>query len=86
MNRALLTSALLASVFLAACERSVVVTPPAPVIAVPGPAGPSGATGATGNPGSQGNQGNQGNDGLTGATGKPGNTTTIIVVPTGPAN
>ncbi len=71
MNRALLTSALLATLLLAACEKPVVVNVPAPVVGVPGPMGP---------------QGSPGNDGTTGATGKAGDPATIIVVPAGPAS
>jgi hypothetical protein len=71
MNHTLLTSALFASFFLAACDRPVVVNAPAPAVGVPGPMGPQGA------PGSEGN---------TGATGKTGDATTVIVVPAAPAS
>jgi hypothetical protein len=76
MNRLLFTSAFFASLFLAACDKPVVVNTPAPVSGVPGPMGPQGAPG------------NQGNDGTTGATGKTGDSTAIIVVPaaSAPAN
>ena len=77
MNHSMLIPALLASLFLVACDRPTVINVPVPV-AVPGPAGPQGATGAQGD---QGNQGNQGNEGNKGATGKPGEGTTVIVVP-----
>lgn len=79
MNRTLLTSLLLATLSLAACDRNpTVVTVPTPV-AVPGPAGATGATGATGTTGSTGNTGD------TGATGKAGTGTTVIVTPPAPA-
>lgn len=66
MNKALLTSAVLAALCLAACEKPTVVNVPAAPAAAPGPAGPTGATGATGSQG---------------ATGKPGEGTTVIVTP-----
>lgn len=78
MNRLLLTSALLATVFLAACEKPVVVNVPAPPVGVPGPMGPQGAPG---NQGNQGNDGTTGNTGNTGATGRPGDPATVIVIP-----
>ena len=66
MNKSILAAAVLATAFLAACDRPTVVTVPTPV---PGPAGATGATGATGSTGS------------TGATGKTGSGTVIIVTP-----
>ena len=59
MKYALLSAALVATLGLAACEKTV-VAPPAPavaapaVIAVPGPAGAPGADGATGAKGKDG--------------------------------
>ena len=76
MNKSILAAAVLATAFLAACDRPAgptVVTVPTPVVTVPtpvpGPAGATGATGATGDTGS------------TGATGKTGSGTVIIVTP-----
>lgn len=65
MNRSILMSALLASLFtlsLAACDKPTVVNVPA---AVPGPAGPQGATGDQGSKGATGNQGTKGETGTT---------------------
>jgi Collagen triple helix repeat (20 copies) len=78
MNRLILTSALLATVFLAACDKPVVVNVPSPPVSVPGPMGPQGAPG---NQGNQGNTGITGDTGSTGATGRPGDPTTVIVIP-----
>lgn len=72
MKRLILIPALFVTLFLAACDKPVVVNVPAPPVGVPGPMGPQGAPG---------NQGNQGNDGSTGATGKTGDPATIIVIP-----
>ncbi len=69
MKRSTLTLLCLAAAALAACDRQPVVMPPAPTVAMPGPAGPAGATGATGSTGEPG------------ATGVPGSGTTVIVVP-----
>ncbi len=66
MNRSILMSALLASLFtlsLAACDKPTVVNVPA---AAPGPAGPQGATGDQGRKGATGNQGTQGETGKSG--------------------
>lgn len=74
MKFSLLLAALIATLGLAACEKTV-VTPPvaAPVVVVPGPAGPAGATGATGATGSTGSTvAVPGPTGATGATGAPG--------------
>ena len=79
MNKSILAAAVLASAFLAACDRPTVVTVP-----VPGPAGATGATGATGSTGSTGSTGYTGatgDTGNTGATGKTGSGTVIIVTP-----
>ncbi len=75
MNHTLLISALLATLSLAACDKSTDVTVPATPVAVPGPAGPQGETG------SQGATGYQGETGSQGATGETGDKTTVIVVP-----
>jgi hypothetical protein len=85
MNTLHLTAALLTAMALVACDKQpVVVTVPAPPVAVPvpGPAGPPGAPGA---PGASGIEGSQG---VPGATGKPGEGTTVIVMPpaSAPAN
>jgi len=78
MNHALLISAVLATLSLAACDRPTVVNVPATPVAVPGPAGPQGETGSQGATGYQGSEGVQGE---TGATGETGGETTVIVVP-----
>lgn len=80
MKHTLLLAALLATLGLAACDRTV-VTPPT-TVAVPGPAGATGATGSTGSTGSTGNTGATGASGAgvavpgpagaTGATGATG--------------
>jgi len=75
MNHALLITAVLATLTLAACDRPTVVTVPASPVAVPGPAGPQGEAG------SQGATGYQGAEGVQGETGKTGDGTTVIVVP-----
>ena len=97
MNRSILIPALLATLSLAACDKPTVVNVPATPVAVPGPAGPAGATGSQGETGYQGDTGRQGatgvqgetgyqgNDGSQGATGKTGGDTTVIVVPSTPA-
>jgi hypothetical protein len=69
MNRSILTSALLGTLSLVACEKPTVVNVPATPVAVPGPTGPQGATG------------DQGTAGTAGAPGKSGDSTTLIVVP-----
>ncbi|WP_291013021.1 hypothetical protein [Hydrogenophaga sp.] len=80
MKHSIALTALLATLFLVACDRPAVVAVPVPV---PGPAGPQGATGetgSTGNTGYTGSQGNTGETGGTGATGKTGGDMTVIVV------
>jgi len=72
MKYSILLAALLATLGLTACERTVVTPAPA-VVTVPGPAGPSGATGATGAAGETGS-GTTGATGATGATGYSGAT------------
>jgi hypothetical protein len=92
MKLALLLTAVLSTLALAACDREPVVvnTPPA-TVAVPGPAGPAGETGATGAQGSTGNTGNAGDTGSAGAQGeagekgRTGGDTSVIVVPAPPA-
>ncbi len=90
MNHALLISAVLATLSLAACDRPTVVNVPATPVAVPGPAGPQGEAGSpgatgyqgeTGRQGATGYQGSEGVQGETGATGETGGETTVIVVP-----
>lgn len=61
MKYALLSAALVITLGLAACERTVVTQP-----------GPTGATGATGSTGSSGSSGATGATGATGAAGKTG--------------
>lgn len=65
-------SSLLMAATLGACEKPTVVTPPAAVVTVPGPAGPPGATGLTGAAGASGATGLTGSTGYTGATGATG--------------
>ena len=73
MKNSLLLAALIATLGLAACEKTVVAPPAtAPVVVVPGPAGPAGATGATGATGST--VAVPGATGATGATGAAGAT------------
>ena len=82
MKKLILPLALLGSIGLSACERTVVtppqpavVTPPAVVSVptpVPGPSGPPGPQGATGAPG------------VDGAPGKTGDT--VVVVPPSKSN
>ena len=60
MKYALLSAALLATLGLAACEKTVVAPPTPTIIAVPGPAGAPGATGATGATGTDGAKGKDG--------------------------
>lgn len=95
MNHTLLISALLATLSLAACDKSTDVTVPATPVAVPGPAGPQGETGSqgatgyqgeTGSQGATGYQGTEGVQGETGETGETGDKTTVIVVPAEEAN
>jgi len=81
MNKIIPAAALLALLGVGACERPVVVVPPAAEPGPPGPAGPAGAQGETGYQGNQGNQGAEGIPGATGETGKTGDGTTVIVVP-----
>ncbi len=98
MNNSILTTALLAALFLSACDKTpVVVNVPAETVVVPGPAGPAGKAGEqgvdgnkgdkgnTGNTGVQGNEGIQGDTGQAGETGKSGDTTVIITPPAEPA-
>jgi hypothetical protein len=54
MNRSIMTSALLATLSLVACEKPNVVNVPAAPVAVPGPPGPQGTTGDQGAPGKSG--------------------------------
>ena len=63
MKYALFTAALVMTLGLAACEKTVVTQP-----------GPAGATGATGSTGSTGSTGAAGAAGATGAEGKPAET------------
>jgi hypothetical protein len=63
MKYALLTAAIVMTLGLAACEKTVVTQP-----------GPAGATGATGSTGSTGSTGAAGAAGATGAEGKPAET------------
>ena len=101
MNNSILMTALVAALFLSACDKTpVVVNVPAETVVVPGPAGPAGKTGEqgvdgnkgdkgnTGNTGVQGNEGVQGDAGQVGETGKSGDTTIIITPPAeaAPAN
>jgi hypothetical protein len=87
MKYSILIAAMLATLGLTACERTVVTPTPAVVtVPVPGPAGPTGATGSTGSTGATGSSG--GATGATGATGAAGATgatgatgDTVIVVP-----
>ncbi len=82
MKYSILLAALVATLGLTACERTVVTPTPA-VVTVPGPAGPAGATGSTGSTGSTGYTGATGatgsSGGAPGATGATGDT--VIVVP-----
>ena len=64
MKYVLLSAALVMTLGLAACEKTVVTQP--------GPAGATGAKGTTGSTGSTGSTGNSGATGATGATGTPG--------------
>ena len=61
MKYVLLSAALVMTLGLAACEKTVVTQP-----------GPAGATGAKGTTGTTGSTGNSGATGATGATGTPG--------------
>ena len=74
MKYSILLAALIATLGLTACEKTV-VTPPA-TSSVPGPAGATGATGAMGSSGSTGATGAMGGKGETGKTGD-----TVVVVP-----
>lgn len=71
MKYSILLAALLATLGLSACEKTV-VTPAAST--VPGPAGATGATGAMGSTGSTGAEGSKGEAGKTGGD-------TVVVVP-----
>lgn len=90
MKYSILLAALIATLGLAACEKTVVEPTPAVIqVPVPGPAGPTGATGETGSTGYTGSTGatgatgSTGYDGATGATGKTGaDGETLVVVPT----
>jgi hypothetical protein len=64
MKYALLSAALVMTLGLAACEKTVVTQP--------GPAGATGATGSTGSTGATGSSGATGATGSTGAAGKTG--------------
>ena len=81
MNKSILAAAVLATAFLAACDRPTVVTVPTPVPRPAGATGATGATGSTGSTGSTGYTGATGDTGSTGATGKTGSGTVIIVTP-----
>lgn len=74
MKYSILLAALMATLGLTACEKTV-VTPPA-TSSAPAPAGATGATGAMGKTGSAGATGATGSTGETGKTGD-----TVIVVP-----
>lgn len=85
MKRSIPQLALLAALFLAACERPTVVNvPPAqpaavPVpVPVPGPAGPPRVPGPQGQPGTPGPEGMEGPPG---SPGRPGGTAVIVVPP-----
>jgi len=67
MKFSLLLAALVVTLGLAACEKTVV--------SQPGPAGATGATGSTGAAGSTGSTGD------TGATGKTGDTVVVVPAP-----
>jgi len=94
MNNSILMTALVATLFLSACDKTpVVVNVPAETVVVPGPAGPAGKAGEQGvdgnkgdkgNTGVQGNEGIQGDTGQAGETGKAGDTTVIITPPAEP--
>ncbi len=91
MNNSILITAMVAALFLSACDKTpVIVNVPAETVVVPGPAGPAGKAGeqgVNGNKGDQGNTGVQGNDGVqgdtgqAGETGKSGDNTTVIITP-----
>ena len=66
MKYAILTAALVMTLGLAACEKTVVTQP--------GPAGATGATGSAGSTGSTGSTGATGAAGAAGAEGKPAET------------
>ncbi|HLA41261.1 MAG TPA: hypothetical protein VJ417_14765, partial [Candidatus Glassbacteria bacterium] len=68
MKYSILLAALVATLGLTACDRTVVTPPPA-VVTVPGPAGPAGEAGSTGATGSTGSTGSTGYTGATGSTG-----------------
>jgi hypothetical protein len=101
MNNSILMTALVATLFLSACDKTpVVVNVPAETVPVPGPAGPAGKAGEqgvdgnkgdmgvrgnTGDTGAQGYEGTQGETGQAGETGKTGGTTVIITPPAEPA-
>ena len=58
MKYSIILAALMATLGLAACEKTVVKSPDAaPVVVVPGPSGPTGATGAAGSKGETGKTG-----------------------------
>ncbi|NOU25110.1 MAG: collagen-like protein [Methylotenera sp.] len=93
MKNSILLSALVATLFLTACDKPVVVNVPAETVVVPGPAGPAGKDGESGTQGINGNkgdtgvqgdagiQGDQGNQGNKGNTGEAGENTTVIITP-----
>ncbi len=75
MKHSILLAALLATMGMSGCEKTVVT----PAAVVPGPAGATGATGSPGPTGSTGSAGVSGAEGSKGATGKTGDT--VVVVP-----
>ena len=80
MKYSIMVSAVVMALALSACDRpTTVVTPPAAVVTVPGPAGATGATGSTGSTGSTGATGSPGDTGATGERGKTGGDTVVIV-------
>ncbi len=92
MKYSIVFSAAVMALALSACDRPTVVTTPAAVVAVPGPACATGATGSTGSTGAPGCPGATGSTGYTGATGSTGDTgatgergktggDTVVIVP-----
>ena len=78
MKHSILLAALLATIGLSGCEKTVVT----PAAVVPAPAGATGATGATGSTGASGATGSAGASGAEGSKGEPGKTgDTVVVVP-----
>ena len=76
MKYSIVFSAAVMALALSACDRPTVVTTPAAVVAVPGPACATGATGSTGYTGATGSTGDTG---ATGERGKTGGDTVVIV-------